>query len=132
MPQTENNYATCSQCENKVNETDDFCPNCGSLFIDDAYCINHSESLAEGVCVICAEPFCFQCGNWVNDKFLCADHAEYEIYQGMARVYGINDQSQAEYVKGCLEEAGLHPFIYSRIATPWHSGTGNDTLLRSS
>lgn len=116
MKQPENDFTLCGYCENKIDENDDFCPNCGCLFIDNVYCINHPETVADGVCIICCEPYCSKCGGEVNDKFLCADHAEYEIYQGMARVFGISDESQAQYIEGCLKDGGLHPFIFSRKA----------------
>jgi hypothetical protein len=132
MEQTENDYSICSDCENKIDENDDFCPNCGCLFVDEVNCLNHPENEADGVCIICCEPYCPECSGKVNDKFLCADHAEYEIYQGMARVFGISDESQAQYVEGCLKDAGLHPFIFSRKAGPWHMGSGDYTLFRAS
>ena len=132
MRQIENDFNLCSECENNVNENDDFCPNCGSLFVEDTFCINHPESETSGVCIICCEPYCSKCVCKVNDKFLCTDHAEYEIYQGMARVYGISDESQAQYIEGCLKDAGLHPFIFSRKAGPWHLGSGDYTLFRAS
>ncbi len=126
------NQIKCSYCDQPVAESDDFCPKCGRLFADDVFCENHPEIEADGVCVICATPFCHHCGSVVNGKFLCEQHAGYEIYQNLARVYGVSDDSQAQYVKNCLEEAGLHPFIFSRKAGPWHMGSGDYTLFRAS
>ncbi|OQX94745.1 hypothetical protein B6I21_09025 [candidate division KSB1 bacterium 4572_119] len=123
---------TCSQCDRGVDEDNDFCPFCGSIFVDNVSCVNHNELNASGVCVICCEPYCEKCGTNVNDIFLCEKHSEYEIYQGMARVFGISDEAQAQYVKSCFEQEGLHPFIYSRKAGAWHMGSGDYTLFRAS
>lgn len=49
----------------------------------------------------------------------------------MARVYGVSDEAQAQFVKICLAQAGLHPFIFSRNAGPWHMGSGDYTLFRA-
>ena len=52
-----NNLLTCEVCNNPVKKDDDFCPNCGSLFIDEIFCDNHNEIPADGVCIICRIPF---------------------------------------------------------------------------
>ena len=104
----------CKWCENEIEESDEFCPNCGTKFKDDAFCTQHHNKKAEGVCIICCEPFCVKCGGWINDIFLCELHANYEIYQGMARIYGVLDDNMAQFVQECLKQAGLHPFIYFR------------------
>jgi len=132
MMQTDSEKDLCSYCESEVNDNDDFCLHCGCLFVSNVYCLKHPETKAQGVCIICCQPYCLKCGEEVYDKFLCANHSGYEIYQGMARVYGISDESQAQYIEGCLKDAGLHPFIYSRKAGPWHMGSGDHTLFRAS
>lgn len=70
---------------------------------------------AKGVCIICCLAFCSECAGWVNNVFLCAIHEGYEIYEGMARVFGTSDEALAQHVLYSLEHAGLHPFIYSRM-----------------
>ncbi len=114
MEESENNTLFCTNCNNPVKEDDDFCPECGSLFIDGVYCENHSENLAEGVCVICSTPYCRKCGAMSNNHFLCNSHDAYEIYEGMARVYGTLDEITAQYAKSCLENEGFHPVLFSR------------------
>jgi hypothetical protein len=114
MSETENEIFECPDCKNKVEKDDEFCPNCGTLFIDDVKCSNHPDSEADGVCIICCLPFCSLCGSENNKHFLCTAHFNYEIYQGMARIYGMLDDTNAQYIKSCLEQAGLHPFIFSR------------------
>ena len=105
----------CEFCGAAVKEDDDFCTECGSLFVDYVKCSNHQYQNAEGVCVICCEPYCSECGLLVNDKtFLCQHHNEYEIIEGRARVYGSLDDVAVLYAKSCLEQEGLHPFLYSR------------------
>jgi hypothetical protein len=68
--------------------------------------------------VICQKPFCQKCGSRVNKLSLCLNHERYEIVEGKARVFGDPDNVQAQHVAGCLEQAGLHPFIYSRRYNP--------------
>lgn len=127
----ENNFI-CNQCNNDVEEADEFCPNCGNLFAENAFCKHHPKQEAEGVCIICCEAYCSECGSWTNDLFLCADHGDYEIYEGMARVFGVSDESLAQYAHDCLKEAGLHPFLYYRKASPISIGGPSYTLFRAS
>ena len=108
-----NNLLTCEVCNNHVKEDDDFCTNCGSLFIDDIFCKNHNNISADGVCIICNYPFCKKCGVKINNHFLCVEHSDYEIFEGMARVYGTIDDTTVQYVKTCLEQDGLHPVLLS-------------------
>ena len=105
---------TCEQCGHPVEADDDFCPECGSLFIDDVFCENHNSVPAEGACIICSKPYCSKCGLKTNGHFLCNHHSNYEIYEGMVRVYGILDDLAAQYATSCLEQAGLHPVIFCR------------------
>jgi hypothetical protein len=123
---------TCGQCENEVEKSDEFCPNCGSLFAMNIYCNNHTSIKAEGVCIICCTPFCSECGKWKNHIFLCSIHINYEIYQGMARVFGVSDEAQAQYIASCLEQVGLHPFVFSRKTSPISLGGPEYTLFSAS
>jgi len=115
MSESENEIFECPNCASEVKEDDEFCPNFGSLFIENVKCTNHPDVSADGVCIICALPYCSECGSENNKHFLCADHFNYEIYEGMARVFGGSpDEAHTQYIKTCLEEAGLHPFMFSR------------------
>jgi len=118
----------CNNCSFKVEDDSDYCPRCGTLFIENVKCVTHSNAKAEGVCVICGKPFCDKCVYPVNNMFLCNEHDGYEIYEGMARVFGTSDEIQIQYVKSCLEENSFHPFIYSKKSTPMQLG-GNDQSL---
>lgn len=131
MEKSNENRLICNRCEEAVLEDDEFCPNCGIIFTENVFCTQHSRQLAEGVCVICTEAFCGRCGERVNDIFLCNRHQGYEIYQGMARVFGENDMSTVEYARKCLHENGLHPFIYNRKANPTSLGSTDYTLFRA-
>jgi hypothetical protein len=111
----EQDIYNCTVCKNQVDEQDEFCPECGTLFENGIKCFLHSDIEAEGVCIICCLPFCNKCGAKINKRFLCNSHSDYEIYQGMARVYGDLDDTNVQYVKSCLEQAGLHPFIFCKI-----------------
>jgi hypothetical protein len=109
---------TYGRCEKPIKQKDTFCRNCGSLFSDDLFCVNHKSIQAEGVCVICSKPFCKKCGTDVNKIFLCDNHSDLEITEGMVRVFGSTDNVQAQFVTTCLEQAGYHPFLYSRLFNP--------------
>ena len=88
----------CANCDNEVSEILDFCPYCGNLFLEDTKCVNHPESIAVGACLICEAPYCNDCGGYVNEKFLCSVHEHYEIYQGMAKVYGSSNAVYCDYL----------------------------------
>ena len=104
----------CARCNNEVKAEDDFCPHCGELFADRVFCSQHPQIEATGVCIICSLPCCSDCGGLVFNRFLCDHHSKYEIYEGTVRVYGVLDDLAAQYAKSCLEQAGLHPILYSR------------------
>jgi hypothetical protein len=108
------NSSICDNCNNIVKSDDDFCSECGALFIDEISCDNHKDILAEGVCIICTLPFCQKCGAIINHHFLCNYHSNYEIYEGMVRVYGTLDDVAVQYAKNCLEQVGLHPVLFCR------------------
>ena len=125
--------SVCGLCGRETNNEDDFCPDCGTLFSENVKCTKHSDREANGVCVICCEPFCDECGFFVDDKiFLCTFHNNYEIYEGMARVYGSSDSVHVDYAKSCLKQAGLNPMVYSRKASPLHMGGFEYTLFEAS
>jgi hypothetical protein len=123
---------TCSKCRTKALGDADFCPNCGTVFAEGLRCANHKRTDAAGVCIICRLPYCARCTSRVNKLFLCDKHAGYEIYEGMARVYGVSDEAAASYVSDCLDKKGLHPFLYSRKASPLSLGGSDYTLFRAS
>jgi len=50
----------------------------------------------------------------------------------MARVYGVSDDAQARYAASCLEQQGLHAFVYLRKASPISLGGPEYTLFRAS
>lgn len=126
MGESVKNLLICEACNNSIKEEDEFCPYCGSLFIDEIYCDNHNEISADGVCIICYIPFCKKCGTKINNHFLCNEHSNYDIYEGMARVYGTRDITTIQYAKACLEQDGLHPVLFSR-----NSPFGGSGLLYS-
>ena len=105
---------TCARCDNKVKKSDDFCPNCGALLVDNINCNRHGKQKAEGVCLICCLPYCKSCGGFTNNLFLCDAHSQYEIYEGMARIYGSLNDTPAQHAKSRLEQAGFHPILFSR------------------
>jgi hypothetical protein len=124
--------ATCENCGNEISDDSEFCSYCGALFLDNTNCDKHESRDAEGVCIICRLPYCTECGSFVNKQFLCNEHSEYEIYEGMCRVFGSEDQMQVEYAMDCLKKSGLHPFLYSRKVSPISLGGPDYSLFRPS
>ncbi len=112
MENDEAGGVTCSNCGNPVNDDDDFCPRCGSIFSDSVFCDKHKRVEAEGVCIVCGVPCCDDCGADIDGIFLCNRHSDYEIYEGMVKVFGNDDEAKVEIVKSRLEEAGLHPELF--------------------
>ena len=122
----------CAFCENEISEDLDFCPYCGSLFIEDVKCINHTNTEANGVCLICEEPYCKECGKFTGKKFLCSIHKEYEIYEGMAKVFGSNDNIHCNYLADMLRQEGINALVYKRKTDPISIGGVDYSLFRTS
>lgn len=122
---------SCKHCGYKINSDSEFCSKCGTIIVENVSCSNHSDRSAAGVCAICHQPYCIKCGLRVNSIFLCDEHSEYEIYEGMARIFGSSDEAQINYLKSGLEKEGFHPFIYNRKATPMHLGGSDHSLFRA-
>jgi hypothetical protein len=117
MTENQQPGTTCSGCGGEVENEAAFCPNCGGLFNDTLSCCNHPSEEADGVCVICRRPYCSDCATWVGQHYLCDPHAEYEIYEGMARIFSSPDATAAEMTSRSLEEGGFHPFLVIRSRT---------------
>lgn len=118
MKKTRHQKLTCGRCNEPVRQRDTFCVTCGGLFADGLCCVKHKTKHADGVCVICSQPFCNTCGADVNKIFLCNVHADYEITEKMARVFGCTDYVRTQFAMTCLKQAGYHPFLYSRLFNP--------------
>ena len=131
MSPTDTTYP-CPRCNSTIRETDDFCPECGALFAEGVTCHHHPGREAEGVCIICSLPGCTECGGRTLGRFLCTLHRGYEIVQGMARVYGNSDAAQIEFARSCLQTTGLHPFVFTRKASPLSLGGPDYSLFRAS
>ena len=122
----------CDFCGTETSNDSEFCTKCGTIFIDNVDCFIHPDDEAKGVCAICHQAYCRKCGLRVNGIFLCNQHSDYEIYEGIARVFGSSDEQQVNLYKSILEENNLHPFIYQRKASPISLGGGDYTLFRTS
>lgn len=102
----------CEICENPVAEENDFCPHCGSIYIE-VKCLNHEEKDADGVCVICAEPLCEDCFGDNDEVILCENHAGYEIYKSVAKVYDTQDEDKMLFYKNVMDENDIHNLVFS-------------------
>lgn len=122
----------CDFCGTEISDDAEFCSKCGTIFIDDVYCFNHPDDVAKGVCAICHQAYCKKCGLRINNVFLCNEHSDYEIYEGMARVFGSSDEQQVNFYKTVLEENNLHPFLYERKTSPLSLGGVDYSLFRAS
>jgi len=122
----------CNFCENEVSSSDNFCSNCGTLFFENKSCENHPNKVAKGVCLICFKQLCTDCGLFVNEVFLCEEHSNYEIYEGMAKIFGSSDALQINYINEILEAEGFHPYIYERKTSPLSLGGVDYSLFRAS
>ena len=122
MEKPDEDSIVCDHCNNAVKDDDDFCPECGSIFIDDVYCDNHKDIIAKGVCIICSVPYCKKCGTMINNHFLCNPHSNYEIFEGTTKIYGTVDETDVLYVKNCLEQNRLHPVLLYRHSLYGGSG----------
>ena len=107
------NILVCEQCDQAIQDTDEFCPHCGGLFVEAVKCDRHPSHNAAGVCILCSLPWCNSCGETINGLFLCSKHNTHEIVEDMARICGVNNSAMADYFRACLEEGGFHPFVYS-------------------
>lgn len=122
----------CDFCGTEMSDDAEFCTKCGTIFIDDVSCFNHPDDEARGVCAICHQAYCKRCGLRVNGIFLCNEHSDYEIYEGMARIFGSSDEQQINFYKSILEENKLHPFIFERKTSPLSLGGIDYSLFRAS
>lgn len=121
---------TCTRCENTINDDFEFCPYCGTVFLEQVYCVNHPQNEANGICLICESAFCKKCGSYAYDKFFCDKHGAYEVYQGMAKIYGSGDLFEIENLKNILETEGMHPFIFSRKSNTDFPGLPEYSLFK--
>lgn len=127
-----NDKFECELCGADVNESDTYCPDCGALFVEGINCKNHPLDEAAGACIICGQAYCKKCGSRVRNLFLCNEHDAYEIYEGMARVFGSSDELETQYAYDALKKNGLHPYVYYRKASPISLGGPDYTLFRAS
>jgi hypothetical protein len=132
MANTNDNSAICPHCGAEIQVDHEFCPECGELLAENVLCHRHSSKPASGVCIVCRLPFCSDCGGRVQNRFLCEEHDTLEIFEGMARVFGSSNAVEVEFAKTSLETAGIHPFVFSRKASPISLGAPEYTLYRSS
>ena len=125
MEDNESEKLFCPHCNSIVKKDDDFCPDCGTLFTEFVKCIEHTDKEAEGVCVICCEPFCSECGIYVNRVFFCTDHCEYKFSEGMVSLFSTNDAAKMEIIRYNIERSGLHTLIFSERASHYLSSILN-------
>ena len=112
----------CDFCGTEATNDSEFCTKCGTIFIDNVDCFIHPDDDAKGVCAICHQAYCKKCGLRVNGIFLCNEHSHYEIYEGMASVFGSSDEQKINYLKSIT----VRPSTASR-GTGWNLYLSPDT-----
>lgn len=132
MPAVISNSKKCPHCGEFVQAESEFCVICGEIFEENVFCAEHHNVPAIGVCIICSVPFCKKCGTRIGDHYLCFRHSEYEIYEGMARIYGSSEAVKVDLAKDALEKCGFHPYVYSRKSSSISMGGPEYTLFRAS
>ena len=110
---SESDYS-CGECGGDVSVDDDFCPDCGVLFRDNVFCVNHPSQPALAVCLICKTPLCEDCLKQVGQLCFCEKHVSYDIYEGFARVFESVDGGLAAMAFETIKDAGMHPFYVLR------------------
>lgn len=118
----------CENCGSSVQSDDDFCPECGALFLENISCAKHPKEPAEGVCVICMHPFCKNCGVHLNNTyFVCNEHSHYEIIEGKVCIVEEGDAGRAQRISEYLKDNGLCPYLLSK-SIPNHPYASLDQL----
>ena len=74
--------------------------------------------------MICSKPFCPECGKRRHGVYLCNDHGDIPVIEGLAGVFGGEDELHVRYLESVLKETGYHPHLYIRkvhpISTAFH------------
>jgi hypothetical protein len=127
-------FITCHKCSDEVTADSDFCPHCGTLFVDgkDVFCDEHSKKSALGVCIICQKLVCDECGDKVHGRIFCMLHCKVKVQQDWAEVFRSTDISDAELVKSVLKSTGQKVSVqnFNSIGFIWDGG-GDSPISRS-
>jgi hypothetical protein len=124
----------CSHCSEEVTIDSDFCPHCGTLFVDgkDVFCDEHPKKSALGVCIICQKLVCDECGVEIHGRNFCTLHRKVKVEQDWAEVFRSTEISDAELIKSVLESAGQKVSVqnFNSIGFIWDGG-GDSPISRS-
>jgi len=124
----------CYYCGEEITDDSDFCPHCGTLFVDgkDIFCDEHPQKSALGVCVICQKLICDECGVEIHRRNFCMGHRKVKVQQDWAEVFRSTEISDAELVKSVLESAGHKVSVqnFNSIGFIWDGG-GDSPISRS-
>jgi hypothetical protein len=125
---------TCPYCSEEVTADSDFCPHCGTLFVDgkDVMCDEHPAKSALGVCIICRKLVCDECGMETGRRFFCSAHRKVEVREDWAEVFRSTEVADAELIKSLLESTGLKVLgqNFNSIGFVWDGG-GDSPISRS-
>jgi len=119
-------HKRCTQCSGEVTADSDFCPHCGTLFVrgEPAVCDTHSESEAEGVCIICRKVICGACGKQKDRRWFCTKHRGVKVEQDWVLIFESPEINESELVKSVLESVGLHVVVrnFNANTVVWEGG----------
>jgi DNA-directed RNA polymerase subunit RPC12/RpoP len=105
---------TCPKCNNKLEENDVYCFECGKIFLMNIQCLNHLTTAAQGICVICGKPVCKKCVTEIQGRFLCEEDNDYEIVENYAKIFDTDDPGELEFIKNRLKKAEIEFIILNK------------------
>lgn len=111
----------CDNCNNEINEKDNYCSYCGAIFADiEQKCYIHNKP-AIGICMICKKAFCNECIVTIKNKFFCKEHSNYNFTNNIwVSVYETEHDYNAEIIKQNLDNNDIPCIIDNRKDRSFH------------
>ena len=112
---------SCRQCGAAVRGNFPWCPVCGSALFpatneEQIHCENHTDSPAEGFCVVCSKPLCSECVRIQSGAVVCGDSSHTDLLSGWARVFDSMMEFEVDMMERNLELAGMPCRVFFRRA----------------
>jgi len=105
----------CPHCQATVELDAPACPDCGILLGDvEQPCPAHPGRSAVAECAVCGRLGCALCLKQQSRRYLCPDHARIEVIDGHVDVRKVGDTNEAEFLRICLENAGIPAWVHSQ------------------
>jgi hypothetical protein len=105
----------CPHCQATVEPDAVACGDCGVLLGSGKEpCPEHPDQLAIAECAVCGRLGCPACLRQHSRRYLCRDHARVEVIDGHVDVRKVGDTNEAEFLRICLENAGIPAWVHSQ------------------